>query len=308
MNRHGKADIEDALKHLHECEYEHRERAATLQSVAGALGCGRDRAVQLLERMEADGLVEWVGDAALLTNEGRIYARRVIRAHRLYETYLARQTGVGRSEWHTQADRVEHGITDAEADALDDRLGYPRFDPHGDPIPTHAGDLPILRGVPLSELPVGRSARVIHIEDEPESIGRKLAQEGFAPGMRVKALGMKGAEVQVAIEGRTVKLERPAAAQIQVVALSRRELQEPPGVRLSGLEVGEEAKVLGLSPACIGAERTRLLDLGFVPGSIVGVDFKSPMGKPIAYRVRGTLIALRPQQAEFVLVERKVAE
>jgi DtxR family transcriptional regulator, Mn-dependent transcriptional regulator len=71
---------------------------------------------------------------------------------------------------------------------------------------------------------------------------------------------------------------------------------------LSGLHRGQSGRVLGLSPACRGPERRRLLDLGFVPGTEVFAEMKSPGGDPTAYRVRGTLIALRKEQADFIRV------
>jgi DtxR family Mn-dependent transcriptional regulator len=71
---------------------------------------------------------------------------------------------------------------------------------------------------------------------------------------------------------------------------------------LSGLRPGERAKVMGLTPACRGAERRRLLDLGFVAGTPVEVEMVSPAGDPTAYRVRGTVIALRREQAGLIRI------
>jgi DtxR family Mn-dependent transcriptional regulator len=73
---------------------------------------------------------------------------------------------------------------------------------------------------------------------------------------------------------------------------------------LSGLEVGEAATVVGISRACQGPQRRRLLDLGLVPGTRVVAEMASPSGEPKAYRIRGALIALRSEQAGMVRVER----
>jgi DtxR family Mn-dependent transcriptional regulator len=72
---------------------------------------------------------------------------------------------------------------------------------------------------------------------------------------------------------------------------------------LSGLAPGRPARILGLTQACRGAERRRLLDLGFVPGTTVEVDMVSPGGDPTAYRLRGTVVALRRSQAGLVRIE-----
>jgi DtxR family transcriptional regulator, Mn-dependent transcriptional regulator len=78
--------------------------------------------------------------------------------------------------------------------------------------------------------------------------------------------------------------------------------QSPALARLSGLRPGEEALVVGIAPACQGAERRRLLDLGILPGTRIAAALVSPSGNPVAYRVRGSLIALRTSQAEQILI------
>jgi DtxR family Mn-dependent transcriptional regulator len=76
---------------------------------------------------------------------------------------------------------------------------------------------------------------------------------------------------------------------------------------LSHLKPGQRCRVLGLSPACRGAERRRLLDLGFVPGTALEVEMVSPGGDPTAYRVRGSVIALRHDQANLIRIASEVA-
>lgn len=71
---------------------------------------------------------------------------------------------------------------------------------------------------------------------------------------------------------------------------------------LSALRPGAQARVLRLAPECTGVERRRLLDLGFVPGTLVEVEMVSPSGDPTAYRLRGTQIALRREQSRLIFV------
>ena len=126
--------MEDALKHL----YNNSESGmpGTIESLAGALQISCDTAAHLAHRFEQRSLVTARGVGFGLTEEGRLYALQVIRTHRLWEQYLANETGVAEREWHARADRVEHQLSPAEVDALSARLGHPVFDPHGDPIPT----------------------------------------------------------------------------------------------------------------------------------------------------------------------------
>jgi DtxR family Mn-dependent transcriptional regulator len=80
---------------------------------------------------------------------------------------------------------------------------------------------------------------------------------------------------------------------------------EPPRVeRLSTLPLGSRATVVGISARCRGPERRRMLDLGIVPGTEVAAEMRSPGGDPTAYRIRGSLIALRREQAELIHIDR----
>ena len=100
------------------------------------------------------------------------------------------------------------------------------------------------------------------------------------------------------------------AANLSVQALPEEEEVDEPHERLSALDPGERATVVGLSSACRGAERRRFLDLGLIPGTKVEAELRSAGGDPTAYRIRGAVIALRREQAEMVQVirpERKAA-
>lgn len=286
--------IEDALKHLHECP------PASPHSLAGALGVDLDTATQLLAKLDASGLVALKAGRYELTDAGRSYARHVIRAHRLYETYLAQQTGLAAESWHTEAERMEHELTGEKADRLAHQLGHPRFDPHGDPIPTAGGDVATLRGTPLLECPVGWEGRIVHIEDEPRRGYAEVVAAGLAPGMLFRVVEADEQSVRLNVEGRTIQLSRLAAGHI----LTAREHFDDTITRLSTLKPGERAAVVGLSSAVRGAERNRLLDLGVVPGTVVEIDLVSPAGNPIAYLIRGASIALRREQAEKILVRK----
>lgn len=307
ISERERIETEDTLKHLHECEYEGGGRLATAESVAGAVGCSRDRAVVVLERLVAGGLGDLRADGVALSVRGREYARQVIRAHRLYETYLARRTGTPAGDWHGQADKAEHGLVGGpQADELAGSLGHPRFDPHGDPIPTRVGTLPELRGGSLLSIGPEALVRVLHVGDEPEAVGRRLAKLGIAPGAVLRVRRADGRGVQASIEGRVVDLSSAEAANVRVERTSEASTVSDAGViPLSHLAEGESAEICGLAAACRGAERSRLLDLGFVRGSEVQADMVSPLGSPMAYRVRGALVALRSSQAEAVLVKRR---
>jgi DtxR family Mn-dependent transcriptional regulator len=291
--------VEDALKHLWDGEY--RRRPASLESLAGALGLSGRRAADVVERLERLELVAHDAGGLRLTGAGRHAALKVVRVHRLWERYLADETGLVATEWHAEAERREHRTSDGEAERLADRLGNPRFDPHGDPIPTGELELPAYHGVPLPSLAEGSEAAVVHVEDEPEAVFAQLAAAGLGPGMRVRVLERTPHRIRLAADAEEVVLAPVVAANVTVVPFAGTEGAAPPAT-LSSLATGERAEVVGIAPGCRGVQRRRLLDLGLVPGTEVTSELRSPGGDPTAYRVRGALLALRREQADLVHV------
>jgi DtxR family Mn-dependent transcriptional regulator len=295
----GRIRREDALKHLCKCEAE--GSPATLASVAGILELKTTEAAALLAEMEQRGLVSFLGGDLRLTAAGHESGLHIIRAHRLWESHLAHETGVHASEWHAQAEKQEHSLTTEDAAALAARLGYPAHDPHGDVIPAVGGALPTEVGRPLNTLSPGQTARVVHIEDEPEVIRAQLVAEGLYLGTQVRLLEKNDQCVRFWSDGDEHSLAPIIAHHVDVVPLAAHDAQGEE-TTLAGLKTGERATVVGLAQSCRGAERQRLLDLGFVRGTDVVADMKSPTGDPTAYRVRGSVIALRREQARLVMV------
>ena len=294
--------IEDALKHLFDFDY--KDRVANLQSLSGALAVSGNRAAELLRRLQERELVAFEGDGYRLTPEGRKYALRVVRIHRLWERYLAEETGLAPDAWHPEAEIREHTTTAEEAEALSARMGHPRFDPHGDPIPTAGGEIVPLQGRPLTELEVGELAEIVHVEDEPDAVYAQLVAEGLFPGMRVRVNESSPQRIAFEADAEEHVLAPILAANISVLPLPKEEQMQGPFDRLSSLDVGASARVVALSPVLRGPERRRMLDLGLIPGTEVTAEIRSPGGDPTGYRIRGAVIALRREQADQVRIER----
>lgn len=299
-----RVEVEDALKHLWDGEY--RQRPASLESLAGVLGLSGRAAAELVDRLGRLGLVEHDERALRLTADGTREALRVIRIHRLWERYLADETGLDAREWHALAERREHGTTPQQAEALAATLGHPRFDPHGDPIPMPSGEIPPHQGLPLTQLSADQVAEIVHIEDEPEAVFAQIVALGLVPGMRVRLLDRLPHRLRVQAEAEEVVLAPVVAANITVLPLEQ--VTEPEHTtRLSALTAGETGTVIALAVSCRGAQRRRLLDLGVVPGTRVTNELTGPSGDPTAYRIRGALIALRSDQAAQIYVQKEVA-
>lgn len=298
--------VEDALKHIYMCE--RRGQACTLESLAGQLEIPVSAAAELLTHLTHLDLVRAAGAAPELTDDGRASALRVLRTHRLWERYLADRTGVPPGEWHDEAEHMEHTLSAAEVDALESRLGHPRWDPHGDPIPTAAGEIPPLRGAPLMTAAAGDTVEVVHLEDEPRAIYDRLVGHGMAPGGRLEVTARSERSVGLRGEAGAFTLDPVQARNVTVRVLPAGEGTRVAGASLADLEPGETARVVGIAPACQGTQRRRLLDLGVVRGTLVAAEMRSAGGDPMAYRIRGALIALRREQASWVLVDRGAAE
>jgi DtxR family Mn-dependent transcriptional regulator len=293
--------LEDALKHLLDCD--EAGRGATVESLAGALSWKRRQAAEILGHLRGRGLATVAGDAHHLTGDGRMYALQVVRTHRLYETWLALETSTPAADWHREAHKAEHHLEATAVDALADRLNNPRFDPHGDPIPTREGHLPRRMLTSLASWPDDQPARIEHIEDEPEILFRQAEALGLAPSTRIDALRhLEDGSLAAMLEGRRIVIPAAIAPLIHVAGPDRED--NPPAnlSRLSDLPVGGDALVYALAPACIGPERRRLLDLGVVPGTRIRCEFASPFGSPRSYDIRGALIALRDHQADRILI------
>ncbi|MEE9538702.1 MAG: FeoA domain-containing protein [candidate division NC10 bacterium] len=295
-----RALFEDALKHL--LTFEHSSRDATVESLAGSLRLSQKRLLRLIARMEAAGLLHSHGAALHLSSEGKQWALRVVRAHRLWERYLADEAGVPLGELHHAAERAEHRLTPEELDALDAHLGHPLRDPHGDPIPTATGAVTPLEALPLTDWPLDQPAQILHVEDEPEVIFKEIVAEDLRPGTRVWVLERRP-EYLIISDGQVEhRLTPVVAANIHVAKAIEGPSQPAELVRLADLVEGEEAEVAALDHGCRGFSRRRLLDLGLTPGARVRVELTPAFGDPRAVRVRGSVIALRREQAAQVWV------
>ena len=297
--RRDRVQAEDALKHIHQGAQS--GQPATLQSLAGALHVPLNAAATLAEALQRLGWIRSDGSPLQLTAAGEAYAAQVVRAHRLWEQHLAEQTGVAEEEWHRQAERQEHFLSPADMEVLAARLGHPLEDPHGDPIPGTAADPVTNRLRPLATLSPGEVSEVAHVEDEPESVFRKLVAAGVHRGVELRMLGVGPEGARVVVDGTERLLPALAVANVGLLP-EEAVVPRDPARSLTDLKTGQRGRVLRLSSRCRGAERRRLMDLGILPGTTVVAELESPAGGLTAYRVRDTLIALRREQGALILV------
>ncbi|MBX3008705.1 MAG: FeoA domain-containing protein [Melioribacteraceae bacterium] len=299
----AKENIEDALKHLYDCEYKGVD--CSIDSLAGNLHLRQNDVMDLAAKMGKMGLIIISANKLNLTQEGRVYALRMIRIHRLWEKYLADFTSVKETEWHQIAEEKEHQISNEEANKLAAQLGNPLLDPHGDPIPTELGEIPKHEGVTLNLIEEGLFVRIKHIEDEPKEVFAQLTAQGLFPGMQLYVLENNSNKIKFEAEGEVCILAPILASNILVEKIIEKENIQQNFETLTSLKEDECAEIIGISRAVRGQQRRRLLDFGIVPGSKVRAVLKSLSGDPTGYEVRGAIIALRKEQSNLIYIKKK---
>lgn len=201
--------IDDYLKALYQLGEEPHPaapRRVATGELAQALGVSAPSVCSMLKRLAAldPPLVDSERHGgARLTGEGRRHALRVLRRHRLLETFLQRELGYAWDEVHEEADRLEHVVSERFCEALARRLGGPETDPHGEPIPAADGSLAPVEERPLAELPAGSTARVRRVTSREPQLLRYLAERGVRPGaeLRVVAREPYGGSLKLLVEG-----------------------------------------------------------------------------------------------------------
>lgn len=153
-----------------------------------------------------------------LTPGGTRLALHVLRRHRLVELFLVRTLGFDWAEVHDEAEALEHVVSDKLVERLDALLGHPRVDPHGDPIPTHAGKLQPERARPLLVCAAGDQATVLRVDNHDPAFLRYAERQGLVPGasLDVRTHDTDAGALTLTVRGRPVSLGHPAASRIWV--------------------------------------------------------------------------------------------
>jgi DtxR family Mn-dependent transcriptional regulator len=210
--------VENYLKAVYHLE-DGGEALVGTKSIADRLQLAPASVTQKLKALADQGLLEYVPYRGVrLTAEGRREALRTIRNHRLVELFLIRTLGFSWDEVHREAEALEHALSDEVADRIDAFLGFPKFDPHGDPIPAADGTIAEVEHCLLTQIAPGSSARLSRVLDQRPEVLRHLAGLGFQPGVILEIVReepMNGPLI-LRIEGSEVVLARAVAGCIMV--------------------------------------------------------------------------------------------
>jgi DtxR family transcriptional regulator, Mn-dependent transcriptional regulator len=176
--------VEDYLKAIYRLSAQ--GGFASTSDIAALLDLSAPSVSGMVKRLSEMGLLEHVPYRGVqLTNQGRRAALNMIRRHRVLELYLTQHLGYNWDNVHNEAERLEHAVSDDLIERMAAALGDPRYDPHGDPIPTAAGDIEETELVSLAEAAPGTSLELRQVGTQDAARLRYFAEQGLVPGVRV---------------------------------------------------------------------------------------------------------------------------
>jgi DtxR family transcriptional regulator, Mn-dependent transcriptional regulator len=180
--RSPSSSVGDYLKAVWECVVD-TGGAASTKGVADRLSVSPASVSNMFARLQEMGLVEYERyRGATLTERGRKEALRLVRRHRLIETFLSEHLGYDWQEVHDEAERLEHAVSDGFTGRLAELLGHPDHDPHGDPIPSAEGTLEVDDSFTLSQAVAGQRLRISKVRDEDAAMLDYLGDRNLVPG------------------------------------------------------------------------------------------------------------------------------
>lgn len=213
--------VEDYLKAIYVLS--ERGTPASTSAVAETLEIQPGSVSGMVKRLAESGFVEHAPYRGVrLTEAGTREALRIVRRHRVIETYLHLRLGYSWEEVHVEAERLEHAASDELVDRMATALENPSYDPHGSPIPTRGGQIEALNTVTLAEAAVDASVAIREVRDEDPERLRYMEARGLLPGVRLTVQDRQPFDGPITVTvggptGRTQVLGHELATRIHVV-------------------------------------------------------------------------------------------
>jgi DtxR family Mn-dependent transcriptional regulator len=158
-------------------------------SIASKLHTSAASVTDMLKKLSAKNLIHYKPyQGASLTEEGNKLATQLIRKHRLWKVFLSQSLGLKWDEIHDIAGELEHINSDLLIDKLDEFLGHPKFDPHGDPIPNAQGRYSLRAQFPLAALMPGQTGIILGVRDSESAFLKHLTEKGIAIGKKIEVI------------------------------------------------------------------------------------------------------------------------
>ena len=178
-------------------------RLLPMGQLAAALGVAPGTATTMVKTLFESGLVQYEPYAGVaLTDAGQRLAALVVRRHRVIELFLVRVMGYRWDEVHDEAELLEHAVSDRLVDRMDEMLGRPEVDPHGDPIPTPDGVLKPQVAQSLLTCPLHTPVTITRVLDQDRSFLRFIENHHLKPGESIEVENRDAASDSVRVRGR----------------------------------------------------------------------------------------------------------
>jgi DtxR family transcriptional regulator, Mn-dependent transcriptional regulator len=170
-------------------------------ALAKAMGLNPATVLEMVRKLAARNLLEVKSDKSiLLTEKGRKKALLIIRRHRLWEVFLVEKLQYKWNEVHELAEQLEHVESTDLIDRLESFLGYPAFDPHGDPIPDKTGKFKMNASIPLSSCQKGKNYHVVNLAETNDDFLAYLGKLGIGPGTKIKIIEQHAYDLSCTIQ------------------------------------------------------------------------------------------------------------
>ena len=194
--------VEDYLKAIYQAQSAAENEHALIPTgqIASTLGVVPSAATTMVKTLAESGLVAYERHSGVrLTNAGEHLAAMVLRRHRLVELFLVQIMGMSWAEVHGDAEQLEHAVSDRLIDRIDELLGRPAVDPHGDPIPDSKGAVARHLHQSLLTCPVDTRIIVTRVLDQDADFLRFLEQHELKPGQAIKVVARDPAADSVSV-------------------------------------------------------------------------------------------------------------
>jgi DtxR family Mn-dependent transcriptional regulator len=213
--------VENYLKAIHQAQsrIDGERTLVPMGQLSSALGVAPGTATTMVKALADSGLVVYEPYSGVrLTPAGEKLAAMVLRRHRLVELFLVRVMGMSWAEVHDEAEQLEHAVSERLIDRIDEMLGRPAVDPHGDPIPDHEGVIQTPDTDSLLNCPLNEPLVVSRVLDQDPEFLRFVEQSHLKPGQAIVVESRNDAadRVMVRVDDRAIALGTRAASKLTV--------------------------------------------------------------------------------------------
>lgn len=213
--------IENYVKTIYQLCSRGDNKPAATGELAESLGVSPGTVTSMLKTLAESGLARYTPyEGVKLTGQGTALALRVLRRHRLIELFLVKTLNLAWDEVHEEAENMEHAVSDLLVDRIDEYLGRPETDPHGDPIPRADGTMPRPDAQRLADVEPGGAFRLVRVMDQSPEFLRYLSENGLPLGAEGKVIRHRpeAGIVVVRVESSEMTLGREAAEKLLVAS------------------------------------------------------------------------------------------